>query len=176
MAAELELLANFGRKRAAEREVRGRADDEEIRRRAREVVRLAERDAFAAACRIEDELETALAPLVGGSAGVGLRITEQALRLAIVSVLSPERALLARRRAAGSQMPAYVCRGNPLFGHERFDYLGPPGCRHVFRGQWRPSRSAARPVHLGPRCERCRGRITEDRRAWIARRVSSSAE
>jgi len=125
-------------------------------------------DAREAAFAIEQTIEDALAPLIGQKASHSYFTAEAALRLALVNSLGWREALRIRNEIAAPQRPVYVCRGNPVFGPERFDVLGPPGCRVIFRGQWRRSRLGREGVMgrehaaLGPRCGDCRKKMTAE--------------
>lgn len=140
----------------------------------------ASEDALEAASAIEAAIGSTLSPLLGHRADLSLVLAESTLRLAIVTALGWDKATAIRKHAARPEKPLLVCRGNPLFGSPRFDYLGPQGCHLVFRGQWRRSRSGRdtgygdrEVVALGPRCARCNARVGEDLRRQTARRASS---
>lgn len=133
-------------------------------------------DARDAARSIEIAIHDALGPAVGMTATLSLAIIERTLRLALVNCLGWDDALRIRKSVASPLQPLYVCRGNPVFGPERYDHLGPPGCGIIFRGQWRRSQlgrvgfMGREQVALGPRCKACRRRMSADLEKYRVRR------
>lgn len=172
---------NGGSARAAAVLRQGRITLKRFEMREREAARAG----IEAAESIELALASVLAPLAneGLDASIGLEMNETAFRLAIVNVLGWDAAAAARKKAGKRYPPAtpsrkgsqlLICRGNPLFGqHERFDRFYARGCRAVYRGQWRPGREG---IALGPRCDACRARMSEDLRAWQEHRATWRAE
>ena len=69
------------------------------------------------------------------------------------------------RRTAGA---ALVCVGN-LWARPETLHHGVRGCRRVYHGPWRLARvlNSDASVPVGPRCDSCRKRITDDRRKLV---------